>query len=163
MNKKIDISIIMPAYNTEEYIEEAIDSVCTQKGCNYELIIINDGSTDNTHNIVQNKMKEYENIVYIKQKNSGLSYSRKVGLDVAKGKYIYFVDSDDYILKDSLKFMFNEAENNKLDCLMVNAIFQDDLKNDFGKKMDKQNVVTKMNIKKINMVKGVILWYQINY
>ena len=140
---KIDVSIIMPAYNTEKYIEEAIDSICTQKGCSYELIIINDGSTDNTEEIIQKKKKEYSNIILINQKNSGLSYSRGVGLKKAKGKYVYFVDSDDYIAKNSLSFMFNEAENNKLDCLMINAIFKDELKNEFGKRMNNKKVISK--------------------
>lgn len=145
MNENVDVSVIMPAYNTDKYIEEAIDSVCTQQFPKIELIIINDGSTDNTDVIINQKMKEYNNIIYIKQENSGLSYARKVGLDMAKGKYIYFVDSDDYITKNSLKQMYLECEKEHLDCLMVNAQFKNELNNDYGYKMDGKSVVSKIS------------------
>ena len=155
--KNVDISIIMPAYNTEKYIGEAIDSICKQKEPNVELIIINDGSTDNTEKVIEEKMKEYDNIRYFKQENSGLSYSRKVGLDHSRGKYIYFVDSDDYIYDNSLSEMFNYAEKNNLDCLMINARFQNELDNEYGYRMDKKNVVSKMDTTEITTGENLLL------
>lgn len=145
MKNKIDISIIMPAYNTSKYISKAIDSVCSQSSVNIELIVINDGSTDDTLKIIKEKMLQYKNIVLIDQKNSGLSYARKMGLNIAKGKYVYFVDSDDYLLDGSLKFMYDEVSKNDLDCLMINAKYQNELNNEYGIKMDGKNVVSKIS------------------
>ena len=97
------ISIIMPVYNTEQYLSSAIDSVFSQNMNGIELIIINDGSTDNSESIIKEKMGIYENIIYIKQSNMGLSYARKVGLEHSTGEYIFFMDSDDMLFPDSLE------------------------------------------------------------
>ena len=106
----IDISIIMPAYNAQKYIKESIDSVLNQSFENFELIIINDGSKDNTEHII----KEYQDqrIVLISQKNGGVSNARNAGLKLAKGKYITFLDADDTFPKDSLKSRFEYLESN---------------------------------------------------
>lgn len=95
-NEHVDLSIIMPAYNVEKYIKEAIDSVLNQKTkYNYELIIVNDGATDNTKKIIQSI--ESDKIKYIEQKNQGLSGARNTGINNAVGKYITFMDSDDLL------------------------------------------------------------------
>lgn len=93
------ISIIIPVYNTEKYIEKCLDSVLEQEYENKEIIVINDGSTDNS----EEKINKYINkIKYIKKANSGLSDTRNVGIQKATGKYIMFIDSDDYIEKGLL-------------------------------------------------------------
>ena len=95
-------SIITPVYNTEKYLERCIESVLNQTYNNYEFIIINDGSPDNSEKIIE-KYKNNKNIKYIKQTNHGVSYARNIGIKKAKGDYILFLDSDDFYEKDLLK------------------------------------------------------------
>lgn len=98
------ISIIIPTYNTEKYIEKAIKSVMEQTYQNFELLIVDDCSKDNTKEICKKYVGQYENIELIeKSKNVGVSDSRNIGLSRATGKYIYFMDSDDYLEKDMLQ------------------------------------------------------------
>lgn len=96
------VSIIIPVYNVEQYIERCIESVLNQTYPDIELIIVNDGSLDSSHNIIINLLQKRESsiqIKYLKQKNAGVSAARNVGLSEANGEYIYFVDSDDYLEK----------------------------------------------------------------
>ena len=95
--KNVKYSIIIPAYNAENYLENCLDSVVSQTYKNFEVIIINDGSTDNTQKIIDKYLKKYKFISCIIQKTSGLSASRNNGLDKAIGKYIVYLDSDDSI------------------------------------------------------------------
>ena len=90
-------SIIIPVYNSEKTIKRCIDSITSQKRADVEIIIINDGSTDMSEDFCKNLHNEYNNIVYIHKENGGVSSARNSGLSVAKGKYIMFVDSDDYV------------------------------------------------------------------
>ena len=89
------VSIIIPIYNVENYLEQCIISVVHQTYKNLEIVIVNDGSTDNSENIILDYLKKDNRIVYIKKKNGGLSSARNSGLDKCKGKYVSFVDSDD--------------------------------------------------------------------
>jgi len=104
------ISIIMPAYNAEKYIKESIDSILNQSFKNWELIIINDGSQDNTETMVKNY--DDKRITLISQKNGGVSSARNRGLEIAQGKYVTFLDADDTFPKDSLKSRFEYLESN---------------------------------------------------
>ena len=105
MNDKI--SIILPLYNSEQYLERCINSIINQTYENFELILIDDGSTDKT----LEKIKEYEKkdsrIVIITKKNSGVSDSRNIGILNSSGKYITFVDSDDWLEKDAIENLYN--------------------------------------------------------
>ena len=97
------ISIIMPAYNCEKYIDEAIGSVCNQSYSNWELIIINDASNDKTVNIAEKYVNERENVYLINNdEKSGPAKSRNKGIEMAKGRFICFLDSDDFMLPDKL-------------------------------------------------------------
>ena len=108
MNKKI--SIIVPIYNTEKYLEKCIKSIINQNYKNIEIILVNDGSTDNSLNICK-KYKEQDNrIVVINKKHTGVSESRNIGLEIAKGDYIAFVDSDDYIDRRMFEKLIEGAE-----------------------------------------------------
>lgn len=102
-----EFSIVMPVYNVEEYLRESIDSVINQSigfSDNIQLILINDGSPDNADEIcLEYKGKFPDNIIYINKENEGVSVARNIGLDEAKGKYINFLDSDDYLDSDALK------------------------------------------------------------
>lgn len=108
------ISVIMPAYNASKYIGKAIISVIKQNYSNLELIIIDDCSSDNTSEIIQQFQKNYENIVYIKmENNSGVAKTRNKGLSIASGQYIAFLDSDDVWLEDKLTKQINIFKENK--------------------------------------------------
>lgn len=95
MNKKI--SIIIPVYNCEKYIKRCIDSILSQNYKDIEIIIVNDGSTDKTNEILESYKKMDNRIVVIEKENSGVSDSRNIGVMNAKGDYISFIDADDYI------------------------------------------------------------------
>ena len=94
-----EISIIIPIYNTQKYIEKCLRSLEKQTMKNFEIILVNDGSTDNTEKIVKRYINEHKNlnIIYIKKENEGLASARNCGVTRAKGKYISFLDSDDYL------------------------------------------------------------------
>ncbi len=95
------ISVIIPVYNTEKYLEKCLDSIINQTYQNFEIVIINDGSIDNSQNIIDKYLDKYQNkIKCINKENGGLSSARNYGIEVARGDYIIFVDSDDYIKKD---------------------------------------------------------------
>jgi len=100
-NKEL-ISIIVPVYNSQRYIEECIASVISQSYTNWELIIVDDCSTDNTMEIVRGYLAEHDIIIFYNDKNLGAALSRNKGLSHARGKYIAFLDSDDKWTEDKL-------------------------------------------------------------
>lgn len=101
---KHKFSLIIPAYNVEKYIKKCLDSVLNQTYNNYEIIIVNDGSTDNTSKILES-YKSNKKIKIINQENKGLSNARNTGVSNAKGDYILFIDSDDFIEKELLEIL----------------------------------------------------------
>lgn len=116
---KLELSIIIPVYNVEQYIEECIESVLQQNLNNYEIIIVNDGSTDKTNEILE-KYKVVNNVKIINQKNKGLSAARNIGLKNCSGKYLLFLDSDDFLEKNSVKKILYEIQYNNLEILAFN-------------------------------------------
>lgn len=106
------ITVIINVYNGEKYIKKCLDSVINQTYQNLEILIINDGSTDNTLDII-NKYKDAR-INIINQENKGLSLSRNVGIDNAKGEYLYFVDADDFIENDTIEYLYNLCKKNRV-------------------------------------------------
>ncbi len=90
-------SVIIPVYNSEKTIKRCVESITSQKRTDVEIIIIDDGSTDMSESVCQKLQSEYNNIVYIRKENGGVSSARNSGLSVARGKYVMFVDSDDYV------------------------------------------------------------------
>lgn len=115
MEKKL-VSIIIPVYNVEPYLRRCVDSVLRQTYKNIEIIIVNDGSTDGCAEICDEYGKNHANITVIHKPNGGLSSARNAGLDIAKGQYISFVDSDDYILEEIIEHAVEllEKENAQL-------------------------------------------------
>ena len=97
MSNKIKISVIIPAYNAEATIKKCIDSILNQTYKNFEIIIINDGSKDNTYKILKEYENKEEKVKVINNENRGVSFSRNCGVESATGDYITFVDSDDYL------------------------------------------------------------------
>ena len=114
---KPKISVIVPAYNVEKYIEESLNSIINQTLKDIEIIIINDGSTDKSTEIINEISRNDSRVIVINQKNSGVSKARNIGMMLAKGDYISFIDSDDYIETDMLEKMYRAAE--KYDCDIV--------------------------------------------
>lgn len=129
----MDISIIIPCYNVEDYLEQCLTSLVNQQTKKeYEILCINDGSTDNTLKIIQNYGDKYKNLKIIDQDNKGLSGARNIGLRQARGKYIMFIDSDDYLIReDALEILYNTAETQQLDFVIADFEydFQDKNKN----------------------------------
>lgn len=98
------LSIILPVYNVEEYLEECLESLVKQDYSDFEILAVNDGSKDNSLKILKKYEKKYPKILKVYDKeNGGVSTARNYGMEKAKGKYIFFVDSDDYILPNTLK------------------------------------------------------------
>lgn len=101
-----EISIIVPVYNVEQYLSKCLDSVLCQTFEDFELLLINDGSTDNSSEICERYAKQDDRIHYMTQKNQGLGRTRNVGINAAAGSYIMFVDSDDYIAENMLEILY---------------------------------------------------------
>ena len=125
----VDLSIIIPAYNCESTIGRCLDNIIDERYSDkYEIIIINDGSQDKTQQICENYKNKYSNIILTNKKNGGVSSARNTGLDIAVGKYIIFIDSDDYTEKSIIDYIFSRY--NQIDDLVL---FDYDLVNKNGK------------------------------
>ena len=111
----IKISVIISIYNVEKYLRECLDSVINQTLKNIEIICVNDGSTDNSSEILKEYAVKDKRIIIIEQKNQGLSCSRNNAMKIAKGEYIQFLDSDDYLKSDTLEKLYNFANKNDLE------------------------------------------------
>ena len=99
------ISVILNVFNGEKYIKKCLESIINQTYKDIEIVIVNDGSTDDTKKIIESYKDK--RIKLINQENMGLSLSRNVGIDNSKGDYLYFVDVDDYLEKDALEYLYN--------------------------------------------------------
>ncbi len=116
----IKISCVIPLYNSEKYIERCLDSVLQQTFKDFEVIIVNDGSTDKSFEIASKYIGLDPRIKIISQENQGLSISRNNGTKIAKGDYIFYLDSDDEITKDAFSSVYNRMMENKVDILIFN-------------------------------------------
>lgn len=105
-------SIIIPVYNVEKYLFQCLDSIIEQDYKNYELILVNDGSSDNSLNICLNYAKKDNRITVLDQKNAGPSSARNNALAIAKGKYVMFIDSDDWIEQKTLSLLYQNSLDN---------------------------------------------------
>ncbi|MBQ8371401.1 MAG: glycosyltransferase family 2 protein [Clostridia bacterium] len=113
MNAKV--SVIIPAYNAEEYLTECLDSALAQTHGNVELVTVNDGSVDRTGTILDDYAARYDNVKVIHTDNGGVSRARNVGLDNADGDYIMFLDSDDVIALNAVEILLRDLEDNGAD------------------------------------------------
>lgn len=117
------ISVIIPVYNAEKYLNACLNSLLNQTYLNFEVICIDDASTDSSMEILEYFSKKDLRIKIIRNKtNNGPGYSRNQGLNIAKGKYISFLDSDDWLNYDALEILIKKAEEKELDLLMFKNI-----------------------------------------
>lgn len=119
------VSIIVPVYNTESYLEKCLNSILNQTYKNIEVIIIDDGSTDDSYKILQEFQNKDKRIVLLQQKNSGQGVARNKGIEISKGKYIFFVDSDDRVTENMIEEMVLEIEKTNSDFSSFLIAFED--------------------------------------
>ena len=118
MNQKV--SIIIPIYNVNEYLRRCLDTVINQTYRNIEIILINDGSTDNSLEIINEYKNKDNRIIVIDKKNTGASDSRNIGMSIATGDYISFVDSDDWLEIEMISKMVEQMEKNNVEAVRCN-------------------------------------------
>lgn len=119
----IKISLIIPVYNVEKYLEKCLNS-CVEQDIpieSYEIIVINDGTKDNSLSIIKRFKEKFQNIKIYSQENQGLSAARNKGLSLAKGEYVWFIDSDDWIENNCLKKVITKCFEEKLDALAIRS------------------------------------------
>ncbi len=131
------LSVIVPVYNVEKYLDKCLNSLANQTFKEMEVIIVNDGSLDNSEEIIDKYVKKYDNFTSYKKKNGGLSSARNYGIKYASGEYIAFLDSDDYVTYDMYEKMYEKAKSNNFDMVVCDVNYVSD---------DKEWVVTS-NIK----------------
>lgn len=122
----IKVSIIIPVYNVQTYLRKCLDSVINQTFKDIEIILVNDGSTDESLNICQEYSKNDNRIKVINKKNEGVSKSRNIGLIYSQGEYISFIDSDDWIELDMIEELYDSVASNNAEFCMCNYIKEDD-------------------------------------
>ena len=146
------ITVIIDVYNGEKFINKCLDSVINQTYKNLDILIIDDGSTDNTYKLI----KDYKDkrIRVIRQKNMGLSLARNVGLDNAKGDYLYFIDIDDYIELDTIEYLYKLIKKYKTNismtatCLVKNNIIKKEINEEKTYVIDSIEILKKVLVNK---------------
>ena len=103
----IEVSVVVPIYNVEKYLRQCLESLVNQNFDDYEIILINDGATDNSMKIAQEFEDKYKNIKLLSKKNAGLGAARNTGMKYVTGKYVLFVDSDDYVSPEYISELYN--------------------------------------------------------
>lgn len=147
--EKIKVSVIIPVYNTGKFLEKCLESVVNQSLKEIEIICVNDGSTDNSLEIVQYFSQKDKRIIIINKKNGGQSSARNAGMKTAQGEYICFIDSDDFIDSLMMEELYNEIEKTNSDVVESNIFLYD----------DKTHKVEERKNKKYNSAeKGSYLW-----
>ena len=122
MNKKFDVSVIIPIYNSADYIEQGIQSVLNQPDLEVELILVDDGSTDESVRIIDEYAKRFDFVKAIHQENAGVGAARNRGLREATGEYIAYLDSDDFYEPESLTGLIGKCREQNLDVLFATYI-----------------------------------------
>ncbi len=118
-------SVVVPVYNAENTLRRCVDSIMNQNFTDMQLILINDGSPDNSGKICEEYAKKYDNVLYIEQENSGVSATRNKGMDIAEGEYILFVDSDDYVSDDYFEVIDNAVSAHNPDVFIFSMAYTD--------------------------------------
>lgn len=145
------ISVIIIAYNIEEYIERCLKSVLMQSLSEIEIIIINDGSTDNTLKIINELVINDNRVKIINKKNSGIIEARKSGIEIASGEYILFVDGDDWLELNACDRLYEIATENNLDLIIYNAFWV------YKDKKDSYSIIKNKESIKLDPLKNLFL------
>jgi glycosyltransferase involved in cell wall biosynthesis len=114
-NNRYEVSVVIPCYNSEKYIEKTLDSICNQTFKNYEIICVNDGSTDGTLDILKKYEKEFKNFIVISKENDRGATTIKTGLKEVSGKYVCVIDNDDYVSPNYIEELYNTIESEHAD------------------------------------------------
>ena len=126
------VSVIVPVYNVERYLEECLDSIINQTLKDIEVICIDDGSTDNSLSILKRYAVKDKRIVILQQENQGAGVARNIGMSVAKGKYLSFLDGDDFFVESLLEDAVLQAEKEQSDIVIFKYVEYDHQKNNYG-------------------------------
>lgn len=118
------VSVIIPAFNSARFIRQAVESVLNQTYKNIEIIVVNDGSIDNTDEICRSILKEEKRMLYFKKNNTGVSDSRNFGMAHASGEYIMFLDSDDYLPRYAVEVLVKEIKEGGYDAVYGNYMYE---------------------------------------
>lgn len=175
MDNKL-VSVIVPIYNGEKFLAECIESIINQTYKNLEILLINDGSSDNSLNICRRYSEQDLRIKIIDKDNTGVSDTRNKGVKVASGQYILFVDCDDYIDKMMVEHMLNSLENQNVDAVRSlakiyiqsgNCIYEN-IAELAGKRLDKEEIIANINryitsVKKIPCFSPLLLFKKIKF
>lgn len=143
------ISVIIPVYNSGEYLEGSIESVLNQTFCDFELIVVDDGSNDNSVQIIRRFMEKDKRIILVEQRNRYAGIARNTGMKSAKGEYLLFLDSDDFFEPNMLEILRRKADEKKADVVICDAFFYD---NDTGEVTEPSWVLRKEYISNIEDV-----------
>ena len=119
------VSIIIPSYNVENYIAKGIESACAQSERNIEIVVIDDGSTDNTWNIIEDFAEKDSRIKAVHQENGGVSSARNHALDIAEGEYVIFLDSDDWLEPQTVECLLSKVEPDKKEIICSECYYVD--------------------------------------
>lgn len=156
-----DISVIIPAYNVENYIEDCITSLIKQTFKNFEIIIVDDGSKDKTAEIINIFAGFDKRIIFVKQENQGVSIARNNAIKIASGKYISFIDADDYVNETYLEKLYNSITKNKCDIAAASLIREHRLYSKSKIKYDEEIIYSNLE-DKINVCKVPLYCYPCN-
>lgn len=151
----LELSIIVPVYNVEKYLDECLNSIIKIDGVTKEIIIVNDGSTDKSEEIIESFLDKFpKDLVYIKQNNKGLSVARNTGLLHAKGDYVIFCDSDDFLDSDKLLDLFIKGKEDSLDVILGDFQYFKDQKHF----VDKQMIARSLRLTEFKLTNGLKFW-----
>lgn len=151
----IKVSIIVPVYNVENYLEKCLSSLTGQTLHDIEIIVVNDGSTDHSADIIKRFAAKDNRIMYLTKSNGGLSDARNYGIPYAQGKYLGFIDSDDYVEPDMFEKLYHAAEKDQSDFVECNLF------HDFENAMDTEYGKEIYNPKEMLMMGRSVVWNKI--
>ncbi|MDA0986221.1 MAG: glycosyltransferase family 2 protein [Bacteroidetes bacterium] len=153
------VSIILCTYNRAKYIQNGVESVLKQLYKNWELIIVDDGSIDNTYEKLETYLKKYKNIIYVKIPNQGPAIAKNIGIKIANGELITFLDSDDTISSNHILLRVNEFKKNKTDFIFGGINFIGPKSKQFAP--DIENPGKKIHLSKCLVAGTLFIWKKI--
>ena len=154
----IELTIIIPLYNVEKYISECLESLLSNNSNKLEFLIINDGSTDKSHEIAKKLTRHDKRVFIYEKKNGGLSDARNMGLDFANGRYVTFIDSDDMVEKNYFQNVISVIESTDNDLICTSRYF---FKN--GRKINNFKILSTKNIEFEDFLNRIITWNNMDF